>query len=105
MKIAGHQLTNIVVAERYQGWLGIIGVSAMVIQPSQNGGTSSRDAGADGTAIKTKKETARWSALPAVFRLGRVDAGEKSASELEMMAVSIHSWMPKRKSHSFRQQT
>jgi hypothetical protein len=76
MKIAGHQLTNIVVAERYQGWLGIIGVSAMVIQPSQNGGTSSRDAGADGTAIKTKKETARWSALPAVFRLGRVDAGK-----------------------------
>jgi hypothetical protein len=76
MKIAGRQITNIVVDEKYGGWLGIMGVRAMLIQPSQNDGTSSRDAGADGAGIATKKENAHWSKLPAIFRLSHVDAGQ-----------------------------
>src|SRR5271165_3664980 len=64
MEISGKPITNIVVDEKYQGWLQISSVRTTAVQPPTKATASSA------------KPASKWAALPAILQSGRVGRGK-----------------------------
>jgi hypothetical protein len=78
LEISGHPMTNVVLDEKYQGWLAIEGVRATIIQspPRTTDEVGSKDEGPGDAAQKTKKANDHWLSLPVILRSGHAHAGK-----------------------------
>jgi hypothetical protein len=77
LEISGHPMTNLVLDEKYQGWLAIEAVRATIIQSSPRATeVGSKDEVPGDTAQKTKSANDRWSNLPAILQSGHAHAGK-----------------------------
>jgi len=78
LEISGHPMTNLVVDEKYQGWLAIEGVRASTTQSPHRatGAVGSKDEVPGDTVQKTKKANDPWSSLPVILQSGHAHAGK-----------------------------
>ena len=74
LEISGRPMTNLVLDQKYQGWLAIEAVRATTIQSP--GEVASKDGVPGDKAQKTPRANDRWSSLPAILRSGHAHAGK-----------------------------